>query len=160
MKKVDVKLRTCTVTDSISNKTTHPTANHMCSDDAAISWSAATGYHVVKISSGGVEQSTPASANGSYTFEDIAANHTVDVETAKNAYTVTTSIDNGTITQTANYEYGDDAAIRWSAATGYHVVKVSIDGGEQANPEAAGGSYNCEASAATHTAADIGRAHI
>ena len=46
---------------------------------------------------------------------------------AKNDFTITTSIKNGTITPDQTVEYGKDVTISYSANDGYEIVKVTVD---------------------------------
>ncbi len=106
-----------------------------------------TGYHIANVVVDGVPLGTTP---GSYTFSNVAANHTIAVSFAINTYTLTPSAGiNGSISpntpQTVNYSASKTFTMLPN--TGYHVTDVRVDGVSQG----AIGSYTFSNVAANHT---------
>ena len=87
-----------------------------------------SGYHIndVWVDGGSV------GAMGTYTFENVTADHTISATFAINTYVITpTAGVGGSVTpgtpQTVNY--GDDVTFTIAADTGYHINDVWVDGG-------------------------------
>ena len=107
-----------------------------------ISWLAENGYYVSSVKIDGVSQPISDTSSGSYTFNNISANHSVEVVTTEIKYQIDTKLTGkGTITgvegtnggtgSIANITRGTDKTITWSAAEGYYVSSIKIDGVEQ-----------------------------
>jgi len=111
-----------------------------------------TGYHINQVLIDGVNN-TAAVASGTYTFEDVSANHTIEITFAINTYTIQVSGGaNGTITPSTNQtvDHGANQEFTFVPNTGYHINQVLIDGVN--NPAAvASGTYTFEEVMANHT---------
>jgi beta-lactamase superfamily II metal-dependent hydrolase len=88
----------------------------------------ATGYHVedVLVNAGSVGAVT------SYTFNNVAANHTIAASFGLNTYTIDASAGpNGSITPSGAVavSHGASQAFAIHPATGYHVLALTVDGG-------------------------------
>ena len=84
-------------------------------------------YHIVDVGVDGASQGPI----GSYTFENVTANHTISAAFAIDTFVITPTTGlNGSITpgtpQTVNY--GDSITFTIAADTGYHIVDVGVDG--------------------------------
>jgi hypothetical protein len=89
-----------------------------------------TGYHITDVRVDGVSQGVLSS----YTFTNVAANHTITAAYAINTYLITPTADlNGSITpgtpQTVTY--GSSITFTIAANTGYHITDVRVDGVSQ-----------------------------
>jgi len=89
-----------------------------------------TNYHVldVKVDGGSV------GAVSSYTFTNVQASHTIDVQFAIDTYTINSSAGaGGSIAPngSTSVNAGDSQAYTISANVGYHIVDVVVDGGSQ-----------------------------
>ena len=88
----------------------------------------ATGYHIADV----LVDGSSVGAVTSYTFDNVtAAGHTIQVRFAINTYTVSASVagSGGTITPTsATVNYGGSQVFTITAATGYHILDVKLDG--------------------------------
>ena len=103
--------------------------------DKTFDITADTGYHVASVTIDGVttvvETSLKTPATYSYTFPDVAANHTIAAAFAINQYTFTASADtNGDIPPEGDttVTYGDEQSYTIVANEGYHVHSVTVDG--------------------------------
>ena len=84
-----------------------------------------TGYHVETLTVNGV----PVTPALSYTFADINSTNTIAVTFAINTYTITSQPgENGSITPSADVNYGGFKLFTMYPNTGYHVKNVIIDG--------------------------------
>jgi hypothetical protein len=86
-----------------------------------------TGYHVVDVSVDGVSQG----AVTSYTFQNVAADHTISATFAINQYGITASAGaHGTVTPpgTTTVDYGSSQTYTITPAAGYSVDDVLVDG--------------------------------
>ena len=120
------------------------TANYGDNDTYTIT--AATGYYISDVQVDGAS----VGAVSSYTFSSIAANHNISATFAINTYTIgATAGANGTISQpgTTTVNYGDNPTYTITAATGYHVSDVIVDG----QSAGAVSSYTFSSIAANHT---------
>ena len=127
-----------------------------------VSWSAATGYYVSSVKIDGVAQTISNTSSGSYTFNNIAANHTVEVVTSEIKHKVTTKLTGkGTITgvtgsdggsgSITNISYGANQTVSWTAADGYYVSSVKVDGVAQTISNTSSGSYTFSNMTADHS---------
>jgi hypothetical protein len=104
-----------------------PTAKFPYGSDPTYTIAAAEGYTIADVSVDGVSQG----ALTSYTFTDIAADHTISATFTPNAsYTITvTQAANGTITPgTVSVLGGTNKQFSITPAAGYRVEKVIVDG--------------------------------
>ena len=86
-----------------------------------------TGYHVADVLVDGVS----AGAITSYTFNNVAANHTIAASFAVDTFTImATAGANGAIAPSGvvGVNYGANQAFTITPSTGYHVVDVLVDG--------------------------------
>jgi uncharacterized repeat protein (TIGR02543 family) len=117
-------------------------------EDQAFTITPNTGYHILDVLVDGVS----VGAVDSYTFEDVAADHTIAASFAINTYTITaTAGTGGTIdpTGTVSVNYGDDQIFTITPNTGYHILDVLVDGASVGAVD----SYTFEDVAADHTIA-------
>jgi len=85
------------------------------------------GYHIVDVTTDEGSQGT----SGSYTFTNVQANHTITATFAIDEYTITASAGaNGTISPNGatNVASGGSQSYTITAANGYHVADVLVDG--------------------------------
>lgn len=104
------------------------------------------GYHVANV----IVDGASVGAVSSYTFSNIAADHTISVTFAINTYTLTPSAgSNGAISpataQTVNW--GTSKTFTFTPNTGYHVLDVKVDGVSVGEVN----SYTFDAVSASHT---------
>jgi hypothetical protein len=88
----------------------------------------ATGYHIEDV----LVNAASVGAVTSYTFNGVAANHTIAASFALNTYSIVTSAGaNGSITPggTVTAPYGANQSFSIAPATGYHVLTLTVDGG-------------------------------
>lgn len=123
-----------------------------------ITWAPEPGYEIKKIMVDGLEVAAEPSQPGSYTFNDVNANHVVDVIYApvgnepvlsQDDLLVTTKIQGGpgTITSGSTVARGDDYHVAWEPVIQttpnhrdpnyavYEVVKVEVNGAEAAGKD-------------------------
>lgn len=87
------------------------------------------GYHVADVTVDGVSQG----AITAYTFNNVAANHTIAATFAPNTYTITTIPgSNGAIAPSSpTVNHGASQSFLITANTGYHIADVTVDGVSQ-----------------------------
>ena len=115
------------ISTSVTNGTITPGSIVNYGDTAVIEYSPNTGYSLESV----IVDGTPvdiATYPSSYTFSDITENHSISVVYAKNTYTITTNVTNGTITGSSTVNYGDDATVTYAPNPGYSLESVTIDG--------------------------------
>ncbi len=94
-------------------------------DSKTVTWSASNGYHVVRVTVDGVELDADAIKAGAFQFDNISANHVVDVYIATdgdnignwdNMINVSTQLIGapGTITAGATLAVGSDYTVTWN----------------------------------------------
>ena len=96
-------------------------------DDKTFTISAETGYDVSKVIVDGANVGTVSS----YTFGQVAANHTISAVFSINSYTIAASTGtNGSIFPVGNVSvaYGGEQAFTITPDDGYHVSDVKVDG--------------------------------
>ena len=90
----------------------------------------ATGYHIADVKVDGISQGAVVS----YTFNSVAANHTIDATFAIDTFTITaTANTGGTITPAGATvaAYSSSQAYAITPTTGYHIADVKVDGVSQ-----------------------------
>lgn len=103
-----------------------PTANALKGSSADVTWTVAPGYRVTEVL---VDGQPYAAADASITFRAIAANHAVEVRTAKDLYTIATILHGpGTISGTQVVRGGADARVEWNPDADARVTRVVVDG--------------------------------
>ncbi len=97
--------------------------------DRTIHYTPFTGFHLLSVKVDGKPVDILACPD-SYTFEDIAINHTIDVVYCINLYTVKTSVVNGTISPTfSGIPYGLPIfPVAYAPDPGCYLVSVTVDG--------------------------------
>lgn len=123
-----------------------------------VTWAPEPGYEIKKIMVDGLEVSADPSQPGNYTFNDVNANHVVDVVYApvgsepvlsQDDLLITTKIQGGpgTITSGSTVARGDDYHVAWEPVIQttpnhrdpnyavYEVVKVEVNGAEAAGKD-------------------------
>ncbi len=111
-------------------------------------FTASTGYQISNVTVDGTSVGTPTT----YTFSSVAANHTISVSYSISSYTITASSgSHGTISPsgTTTRTYGSSQTYTFSAASGYHINSVTVDGTSVGTPS----SYTFSSIAANHTIA-------
>ncbi|HET9681388.1 MAG TPA: LamG-like jellyroll fold domain-containing protein, partial [Candidatus Limnocylindrales bacterium] len=106
----------------------------------------ATGHHIADVLVDGAS----VGAVGTYTFAAVTAAHVITATFAINTFTITASAGaGGSIDPTGSVtvDYGTDRAFTITAAAGYHVADVSVDGASVG----AVGTYMFTAVTAAHT---------
>jgi uncharacterized protein (TIGR02145 family) len=101
-----------------------------------------TGYHVATVLVDGLNN-PGAVASGSYTFNNVNADHIIHVTYAINTYTITASAGSGgTMTPlgTVTVEHGDTQIFTFAASSGYTVHQLVVNG-VNVTDSIAGGSY-------------------
>ncbi|MDF9867840.1 hypothetical protein OKW22_001419, partial [Bacilli bacterium PM5-3] len=124
---VEYEIETYTITTSVVNGTIDATATVDYGDNKTINYAPTTGYKLKSVTVDGTAVDKTANAS-SYTFTNVTANHTIAVEYEIKTYTITTSVDNGTIDATATVDYGDNKTINYAPTTGYKLKSVTVDG--------------------------------
>jgi hypothetical protein len=84
-------------------------------------------HHIADVQVDGVSVGTPAS----YTFDNIAADHTIAVSYAPNTYMVTVNTgDHGSVSPNGMIQatYGETIDFTFTADSGYHIEDVTVDG--------------------------------
>ncbi|MFC2168717.1 SBBP repeat-containing protein [Acidobacteriota bacterium] len=103
-------------------------------------------YHIAEV----LVDGNPQGPIGSYTFENVAADHSISATFAIDAYTITSSAgENGSITPLgeSTVDHGSSLAFTIAADPNYHIVEVLVDG----NPQGPIGTYTFENIAGAHT---------
>lgn len=124
-----------TINTSISNGTiTDSISDISAGENRTISFTPNEGYFLNSVTVDGEALETDkikmlqVGDHYEYIFENIQANHTIDVVCSKH-YSITTSITNGTITDSVyNITEGDSRTISFTPNTDYGVYTVEIDG--------------------------------
>ena len=94
---------------------------------ATYTFSANTGYSVSSV----LVDGSSVQVTGSYTFTNVAANHTIAVSTTASNYYITSSADShSTITPSGvtRVAYGSSQSYTFSASSGYTITSVLVDG--------------------------------
>lgn len=85
------------------------------------------GYELVKVLVDGND--VTATNPSSYTFDNIAASHTIAVTYKAKTYNITTSVENGVIDGSVGVtQHGVSKTIHYQAKVGYHLASVTVDG--------------------------------
>ncbi len=111
-----------------------------------------SGYAISQVLVDGVNN-PDAVANGSYTFTNVAANHTIEVSFSLSQYTITASAGpNGSITPSGavGVVHGDTKTFTFTPNTGYAINQVLVDGTNNA-AAVASGSYTFSNITDNHT---------
>jgi uncharacterized repeat protein (TIGR02543 family)/LPXTG-motif cell wall-anchored protein len=143
-------IKTYDITTSVTGGTITPSqvVNH--GSDCTITYGEDTGYHLVSVTVDGEAKDIVANA-GSYTFEDVTDDHTIDVVYEIDTFAITTSVTGGTITPDQTVNYNDDCEISYAPqGPGYHLVRVTVDG-EDKDIATFANSYTFEDVKAPHT---------
>lgn len=120
-------LYTVTVTSTGNGVTTPGTSTYEFEDDATFTMTPNTGYNVLDVLVDGVS----VGAVTSYTFNDIEADHTLDVVYTADIYVVNASAeDHGTITVAGDNQvaYGESVNFTIVADPCYNISAVLVDG--------------------------------
>ena len=125
-------VKTYTVSGTIDNKgTISGTGTFDYNGTTTVTFAPASGYYVTGVSVDHTaltgDDLTHAINNG-VPFSGINQVHNVDVTTARLHYQITTSAENGKVSESADVNWGDDCTITYSADTGYHLSDILVDG--------------------------------
>ena len=128
-------------------------------DSYPVAWTAAAGYRVKTVLVDGRAMDALLDQGG-YTFADIAEDHHIvvileaqpaDEEKDRTLFTIYTEIvGEGEITPTATLSRGADHQVNWSAAAGWVVDRVYVDGVEQTDAVAQSGQMDFTTIAGDH----------
>ena len=116
-----------TITTSVVGGTIDANATVVGGEDKTINYSPSTGYELESVTVDGVVVDKTTYAN-SYTFNNVTANHTIDVVYKIKTFTITTSVTGGTIDASASVNYGSNKTINYTPTTGYELKSVTVDG--------------------------------
>jgi len=84
-----------------------------------------TGYHIAGVSVDGVS----VGAVATYTFTNVASDHTISTAFEINTYILTAKAGaNGNISPSEKVNHGDSHTFSITTDTGYHIVDVNVDG--------------------------------
>lgn len=113
-------------------------ATYAPGENAEVTWSAAAGWRVKKVTVDGAWD--PALANaGRVSFSSIGSDHDVVVELEEDLWRVDVSWDGaGTAGQSATVRAGDSHTVTWTPDAGIAALKVIVDGVERPDLLAAG----------------------
>ncbi|GHT39460.1 hypothetical protein AGMMS49965_05520 [Bacteroidia bacterium] len=130
----------------------HQTVNH--GDSRTFTFTPNAGYEINQVQVDGTNNAS-AIANGTYTFANVTANHTIAVTFKQKQYTITVSAGaNGSISpashQTVNH--GDSRTFTFTPNAGYEINQVQVDGVNDA-AAISSGSHTFESVTAHHTLA-------
>ena len=122
--------------------------------DQMFMFSADAGYEVSYVMVDGVALTQPQTALGSYTFMNVAGDHTIEVKSKIRTFEITVTTDaNSTISPSGTIfvQYGADQAFTFSANTGYIISSVIVDGVALTQTQIALGSYTFANVTCNHT---------
>lgn len=157
-------------TDKSGNGKITPTNSYEEGSTPVITWEAEKGYEVKTVVVDGIVRDELLHA-GQIAFPDIAENHDVFVEfgsisssggngagnggASVNDYFTIDTIKKGgnkdcTITGASTVKRGEDKTVEWSAASGYKVTRVLIDGVIQSDVNPNGGSKTFKSVSSNH----------
>ena len=96
-------------------------------DTATVTVTPNTGYHIATITDNG----TPIAATSPVVFAPVSGNHVVVATFAINTYTVsaTAGAHGSASPATQSVNFGANATITVTPATGYHIASITVDGG-------------------------------
>ena len=117
-------------------------------EDKTFTITPATGYHIADVLVDGAS----VGAVASFTFQAIAAGHTIAASFALDTFTITASAGSGGAIDpsgSVTVAYGSDRAFTIAPSTGYHIADVLVDG----TSIGAVGTYTFTAVTAGHTVA-------
>ena len=112
---------------SVENGTIDSASSHYLGDECTVNYAPDEGYHLENVVVDGQDVNIKEYPS-SYTFEDIYADHTIDVAYEKDLFIIETSVENGTISRASKQEYGSTRTIEYAPYEGYHLDSVTIDG--------------------------------
>jgi len=149
-----IKTYSITATAGANGTITPGTVTVNCGANQTFTFTPTTCYEIDQVLVDGTNNPAAVTA-GSYTFENITENHTIEVTFALNNYTYTvtaTAGENGEINSNGGVivNCGDNLTFTFSPNIGYNIHEVLIDG---VNNEAAiaAGNYTFENITADHT---------
>lgn len=118
----------------ITTKGTHVTitenqTNIYPKENRTIQFDAQDGYWIESITVDGKAVKIDDVSKGTYVFENINEDHTIEVVAKIYTYDILTSGIHTKITPTMNgVEWGADKTVSWNAEDGYHISKQTVDG--------------------------------
>lgn len=124
-------LKTYDITTQATNATiTESESDIPYGEERTIEWQADESYHIASVVIDGKPQTIEDNEKGSYTFEKVTDNHSIEVEAAEN-FKITTSVENGTITESkTDIPLGETRNISYSPNEGYTLASITVDGEE------------------------------
>lgn len=116
------------LTNVINGSITDPESGIPYGDDRTITFTPNEGYILARVTIDGVDQDISDMPENSV-FENIQADHTIEVEYVLKEYLITTNCINGTIDENQfGIPHGSDKTISYKPQEGYEIVRVTIDG--------------------------------
>lgn len=110
-----------------------------------ISFTANEGYYIDSILVDNQPITIDDVTQGSYTFNDVKENHSIEVHASLYTYDIHTEITNGIITEDIqDIDYGTKQTILWKVTDGYHVTSVLVNGEPIEVTDFKEGSYTFE----------------
>jgi hypothetical protein len=95
--------------------------------DAVYRFTPDKGYKVASVVINGKKIAIPKT--NSYTFKNISANQTIEVAFALKTFKISTSKKGkGTVTKSKAVAYGKNFTVKFKAAKGYKILKITVDG--------------------------------
>ena len=94
-----------------------------------INYAAQEGYHLVSIAVDGSNVDIEQYASG-YTFNNIKSDHEIKVVYEIDTFSISTSVENGTIDKSTTVDYGSTSTINYAPEEGYHLVTIIVDSSE------------------------------
>ncbi|MBR4582239.1 MAG: choice-of-anchor J domain-containing protein, partial [Bacteroidales bacterium] len=101
-----------------------------CGEYKAFTITANNCYHIASVLVDGVEAINDLDENGTYTFQNVTANHTIAATFAINTYAITTTVEgNGTISGESTASCGESKSYTIAPAnTCYRIASFTVDG--------------------------------
>ena len=116
-----------TVTTSVTNGIISDNSTVYYGDSVTVTYRGISGYELSSLTIDGVAVSV-TDYPVSYTFSNISSNHTINAVYTERDCVITTSVTNGTITDTTTVSYGGSATISYTPSTGFSLESVIVDG--------------------------------
>ena len=142
---VTSEINTYQIETSGENVTIDPASTVNYGQDQTISWTAQEGYYIDSILVDNQPITIDDVTQGSYTFNDVKENHSIEVHASLYTYDIHTEITNGIITESIqDIDYGTKQTILWKVTDGYHVTSVFVNGEPIEVTDFKEGSYTFE----------------
>ena len=120
------EIDTFTIDTSVENGTITEPVEVDYGSSQTIGYEPNEGYHIAHVIVDG-EEVDITEHPASYTFENVTSEHTIDVKYEIDTFTIDTSVENGTITEPVEVDYGGSAKVKYSANEDYHLLSIKVD---------------------------------